>query len=158
MTKSLFYNIHQGNSLLDGLNIGGGGLGQSNFAVSPFQVSPSIDLSQILSNTNPMTHAFTKYNLGGADKVPGLFDKLGGLQGIGAGLQGLGALGSMFTGYKQYGLAKDQLKFQKEAFNKNFENQKKLTNARLEDRQRQRHAANPYMNARPEDYMAKHGV
>lgn len=73
-------------------------------------------------------------------------------------IQGAGALMNGYMGMKQYGLAKDQLAFTKEAFNKNFASQSKLTNARLEDRQRARVASNPgaYQSVGP--YMQKNGV
>lgn len=157
--------------MTNGYNFGGYGLQMDRGGLGLNPLSQGIGANFQLPQSNlfnmdylqdpTVANIFSKYGIGGAGGPQvdtSWFGKLGGMEGIGAGLQGLGALGSMFTGFKNYGLAKDQLKFQKQAFNKNFENQKKLTNARLEDRQRQRHAANPYMNARPEDYMAKHGV
>lgn len=91
----------------------------------------------------------------------GLFgiDGLTGMGALGLGMQGLGALGNLWGGMKQYGLARDSLNFQKDAFNKNFENQRKTINSQLEDRQRARVSASPGGGYAPVDeYMRKYGV
>lgn len=67
-------------------------------------------------------------------------------------------LGSAYMGMKQYGLAKEQLQFSKDSFNKNYEAQKSMTNASMEDRQRARIAANPGAYQSVGDYMAKNGI
>ena len=62
-----------------------------------------------------------------------------------------------YTGMKQLGIAEDSLAFQEEAFSKQFENQRKLTNSSLEWRQNQRNAYGS--SATPTDeYMKKYGV
>ena len=72
-----------------------------------------------------------------------------------------------YMGMKQYGLVKDQFNFQKNAWNKEFEVNKNLTNSRLEDRQNRRNAEAGNMAAwgwgasKPQDtasYMARYGV
>ena len=73
-------------------------------------------------------------------------------------LQGVSAAGNLYLGMKQYGLAKDQLAFQKTAFEKNFENQRKVTNGGLADRQTARVAANPSAYQSVGDYMKQYGV
>lgn len=66
-------------------------------------------------------------------------------------------LGNLYLALKNYGIAKDSLKFQKDAFNKNYTAQRNLINSSLEDRQRRRVQENP--NATPVDqYMAQYGV
>ena len=66
-------------------------------------------------------------------------------------------LGDLYLALKNYGIAKDTLKFQKDAFNKNYAAQRNLINSSLEDRQRRRVQENP--NATPVDqYMSKYGV
>ncbi|WQY99715.1 hypothetical protein [Klebsiella phage MY01] len=52
--------------------------------------------------------------------------------------QGLGALFQGWTGMQQLGLARDQLNFQKNAFNTNLRNQSQAYNTALEDRIRGR--------------------
>lgn len=74
------------------------------------------------------------------------------------GLAAGSALLNGFLGMRQYGLAKDQLAFQKEAFKTNLANQKKLVNARIEDRARARHAANPNAYEDPTSYVARNRV
>ena len=85
---------------------------------------------------------------------------LGNMSPFQAGVSGLGALSSAFgafNGYKQTKLAKQQLAFQKDAFNKQWNAQRNLTNSHLEDRQKQRVARDP--NAMSvTDYMNKYGI
>ena len=82
-------------------------------------------------------------------KTPGMLD-----YGIGA----LSGLGNLWMGMQNYGLAKDQLKFQKDAYNKNYAAQAKTTNANLEDRQAARVASNPTAYQSVSDYMAKNRI
>ena len=70
----------------------------------------------------------------------------------------LQGLGSAYMGMKQYGLMKDQLQFSKDAFNKNYAAQAKMTNASLEDRQRARVASNPGAYQSVGDYMAQNRI
>ena len=64
---------------------------------------------------------------------------------------------SGWLGMQQLNLAKDNLSFQKDAFSKQFENQRTLTNAELSDRQNARVAATPGTMS-TEEYMKAHGV
>lgn len=83
-------------------------------------------------------------------------EKMGGWGGmaLGAASAGLNA----YLGMKQYGLAKDQFNFQKESWQKEYDAQKGLTNASLEDRQRRRVAENPSLAQDTASYMSKYGV
>ena len=73
---------------------------------------------------------------------------LGGIQ------TGLGA----YMGFKQLGAAKDQLNFQKESFNKNYEASKQTTNTQLADRQKRRYAENPDHYKSEGEYMKTNGI
>lgn len=77
---------------------------------------------------------------------------------LGPALQGIGALGSLYMGMKQYGLAKDTLAANKAQFERNFDAQRQTTNAALEDRQRARVASNPGAYQSVGDYMNQNGV
>lgn len=77
---------------------------------------------------------------------------------LGPALQGIGALGSLYLGMKQYGLAKETLANNKAQFERNFEAQKTTTNASLEDRQRARVASNAGAYQSVGDYMNQNGV
>ena len=91
----------------------------------------------------------------------GYKDPASGTQVNGWGSAALGllqGLGSAYMGMKQYGLAKDQLQFSKDAFNKNYAAQAKMTNASLMDRQRARVASNPGAYQSVGDYMAQNGI
>lgn len=70
-----------------------------------------------------------------------------------------------YFGMKNYGLAKDQLRLAKDSFNfnkdlslTNLDNQARMVNAELEDRQRARNIANPNQAEDTASYMAKYGV
>lgn len=76
----------------------------------------------------------------------------------GLALGGAQALGSLYMGMKQYGLAKDTLAANKAQFERNFEAQKNTTNAALEDRQRARVASNAGAYQSVGDYMNQNGV
>lgn len=79
--------------------------------------------------------------------------------GWGSAALGLGqGLASAYMGMQQYGLAKDQLAFQKNAFNKNYAAQRQSTNTALEDRQRARVASNAGAYQSVGDYMKQNGV
>lgn len=83
-----------------------------------------------------------------------------GTQYQGWGGLALGAangLANLWLGMQNYGLAKKQLNFQKDAFNKNYTAQRNLTNSSLEDRQRRRNLENPGSTPVAE-YMAKYGL
>lgn len=116
----------------------------------------------MLQNLMPMN------NMGaGAAGGPGFMQNMMGYRGAdgtqfnGWGGMALGAasgLMSGFLGMKQLGLAKDQLAQGKKQFDINFGAQKKLTNSRLEDRQRARIASNPSAYQSVGDYMNKNGI
>ena len=79
--------------------------------------------------------------------------------GWGPALFGMGK--SIFDGWmglQQLDLAKDNLDFQKDAFSKQFENQRTLTNSELRDRQAARVASNPTAYQSVDDYMKANGV
>lgn len=87
-----------------------------------------------------------------------------GLGKMSLGEQGsmvLGAVGSALNAYNAYKankLAQDQFNFQKQAWQANFNNQRKMTNSQLEDRQKARVANNPIQNESVDSYMRKYGV
>lgn len=76
----------------------------------------------------------------------------------GTALGALQGLGSAYLGMKQYGLAKDKFEESKRQFELNYGAQKKLTNSRLEDRQRARVASNPGAYESVGSYMNKNGL
>lgn len=76
----------------------------------------------------------------------------------GLALGGAQALGSLYMGMKQYGLAKETLANNKAQFERNFAAQRQTTNAALEDRQRARVASNPGAYQSVGDYMNQNEV
>lgn len=102
--------------------------------------------------------SYTPNGAGGWDvtkNLPG-FDKFN------AGLQTLGSALSAFNGYKQTKLAKEQLNFQKDSFNKQYQAQRGLVNSQMSDRQARReqeavaNRSGPVMSR--DEYMDKYGV
>ena len=84
-----------------------------------------------------------------------------GSAGMGWGMPLLNMGSSLLNGYlgfKQLGLAEDNLNFQKDAFSKQFENQRTLTNSELRDRQAARVASNPTAYQSVDDYMKANAV
>lgn len=77
-------------------------------------------------------------------------------------LSGLGSLASGWAALGQYGVAKDSLEMQKDAFNKNYVAQGRLTNAQLADQQtRNLGNMSPERQAQAltaDDYVKKYGV
>ncbi len=80
----------------------------------------------------------------------------GGYLGAGVGL--VQGLGSAYMGLKQYGLAKEQLAFQKSAYNKNYAAQRQSTNTGLQDRQAARVASNSGAYESVGSYMDKNRI
>lgn len=95
------------------------------------------------------------------DRLIGYRDPVNNTQTAGWGglaLTGLSTIGNAWMGMKQYDLMKDQLAFQKDAFNKNYANQTQMINTQLEDRQRARVGANPNAYESVASYMDKNRV
>lgn len=110
---------------------------------------------------------FSQGPVAGSTANPGFLDGMMGWTGSdgvehnGWGSAALGAGQGLLSGYlgmKQYGLAKEQLEEGKRQFNQNYNTQRKLTNTRLEDRQKARVASNPGAYQSVGDYMKKHEV
>jgi hypothetical protein len=80
-------------------------------------------------------------------------------QGWGGTALGVGqGIANLYMGMKQYGLAKDQLAFSKDQFNKNYAAQQKTINAQMQDRQAARVASNPGAYQSVGDYMKQNGI
>lgn len=77
---------------------------------------------------------------------------------IGSGLQGISGLMGAWNGMKQLDLAEDQFAFQKNAYNKNYDNQVKTVNTELADRQKRRLSADPNSWESVKSYMAQNGL
>lgn len=139
-----------------------------NYSGTGYQ--PTFDLSQYVAPTNftPMPSSVApmpelpRSNIGSSInnwmKDSGFLGSrdANGMQTQGWGGLALGAAQGLmngFLGMKQYGLAKKQFNFQKDAWNQNMANQKKTINTQMEDRQRARVAANPTAYQSVGDYM-----
>lgn len=81
---------------------------------------------------------------------------LGNGNNLGTVVQGLGSLTQAYLGFKQLSMAKDQLKFSKESWGKNFANSQKTYNTSLEDRINGRTSAYAGKDSDVQSYLAKH--
>lgn len=75
---------------------------------------------------------------------------------VNAGIGLLGTVGGLYNGWNTNKLMKDQLNFQKQAFNKQYQASVNQYNTSLEDRQRARVASNPNAYQSVSDYMNQH--
>lgn len=125
-------------------------------------MSPSLDgLSTGFSNS---ANTFNNTQLGTSGSGSFLDSILGGsgdMSGLQMGQLGLGGVNSLLQGYlgfQNLGLAKKQYQSQLDQFNKQWDANKKLTNASLADRQAARVASNPNAYQSVDDYMKKYGI
>ena len=95
---------------------------------------------------------------GAATPTGGFMSSIGGLQGLGTIAQGLASLGQIFTAMQGVKLAREQLSFQKDAFNTNMRNQTQSYNTALNDRIRARAAAEGQTSAQVDSYLKKHSL
>jgi hypothetical protein len=78
------------------------------------------------------------------------------LDGLGSIMKGIGSVGEMYAALKSIGVAKDNLKFQKESYNTNLGNQTKTYNTNLEDKIASRYAYEGKSSADVDAYVEKH--
>lgn len=102
-------------------------------------------------NTSTDSGSFLDSILGGTGDMSGL--QMGQL-----GLGGVTSLLNGYLGFQNLGLAKKQYQSQLDQFNKQWDANKKLTNASLADRQAARVASNPNAYQSVDDYMKKYGI
>ena len=118
--------------------------------------SPTADLATGGPNTVSQGGFFSKF--AGALTGGKNLDGTETASAVGTGIQAVTGLASIYLGLKQFGLAKDSFKESKRQFNLNFDTQAKLTNSRLEDRQRARVASNPGAYVPVDTYLEKNRV
>lgn len=128
-------------------------------ALSFGQPRPGSFLSSLQTSNDPFSYQGTNGELPNGVTPPAAQGAgwKGWLQdgnNLGTVVQGLGALTNAYLGFKQLSMAKDNLRFQKDAFAKNFANSQQTYNTSLEDRIRGR-SSNPN-EADVQAYLAKH--
>ena len=121
-------------------------------------VSGQYDMSSILGKANAninsndpsfLAKAFSGYQNSNGDQVnPWAPQALNAISG----------LGQSWLGMQQLGLAKEQFAFQKDSFQKQYDNQTTLTNASQRDRQSARVAAAPGAYQSVGEYMQQNKV
>lgn len=126
-------------------------------------MSPSLDsLGTGFTNS---ANTFNNTSLTGSGSSGSLLDSIlggtGDMSGLQMGQLGLGGVTSLLNGYlgfQNLSLAKKQYQSQLDQFNKQWDANKKLTNASLADRQAARVASNPNAYQSVDDYMKKYGI
>lgn len=101
--------------------------------------------------------------LGGVPKTgqiggQGMFNKIGGLEGLSSIMGGVGDLAGAYAAIKGLGIAKDQLKFSKEFANKNLANQTQSYNTALDGKMKAQYAYEGKGASDVEQYLAKHSL
>ena len=148
----------------------GYGLGTSNTNMGSFSSSnPSLPTSLDLNSMTMSDRAFVPNGVStaglssfdsGAPAPQTFMQKAGAWASNGNNLQGaaaaLGALTQAWMGYQGLKTARDQIAFQKKTWQKNFENQTKTYNTRLEDRIRGRTADYSNKENDVQSYLNKH--
>lgn len=135
---------------MPGAGPGGGGLGETytpNFNFVP-QPNSAYNSPSLITGT-PGTDTSGSGGWGDLFQSGGGFDQV--LGGLNTGV-------NAYLGFQQLQMAKDQLNFTKKAFNKNYASQKRLTNAKLRDRQKIRYHERPDLYQSPDQYMKQNGV
>ena len=136
-----------------GLNINGAGLAGSVFDLNPTQLN-GLNTAGAAAATGP---SFAQSMMGWKDPKTG--NTHGGWGPVALNLAS--SAGSMYLGLKNLGVAKDTLKFQKNAFSKQFDAQRQTINTHLADRQRARLSAasgDTSHTLSVEDYMRQNAV
>lgn len=78
---------------------------------------------------------------------------LGNTDNLNAAINGIGALTGAYLGFQNLRLAKDNLRFQKDAWAKNYANQAQSYNTSLEDRTRARYSARETDESKIQEYL-----
>lgn len=127
-----------------------------------FKFGDALNMDKWATNTaGGLSDTYAGPNLGEAGALGGLAtdfrnssfkDQASAVTGLATA--GIGA----YNAYNTTKMAKDQFDFQKQAWNKNYETNKNLTNASLSDRQAARVASNPSAYQSVDSYMKKYGV
>lgn len=108
-------------------------------------------LNKFTSNAYNNAQVTTNQIGNGINKLP-LHDKLNNTMGLVSNFM------NAYNSYQANKLAKQQLDFNKHAWNKNWEAQKGLTNSRLADRQQRRFNESGGTGMTVNEYMNKYGV
>lgn len=126
-------------------------------------VAPSLDSMStgFTSSANSFNAAPINTPTGSGSFLDSILGGMGDMSGLQMGQLGLGGVNSLLQGYlgfQNLGLAKKQYQSQLDQFNKQWDANKKLTNASLADRQAARVASNPNAYQSVDDYMKKYGI
>lgn len=94
--------------------------------------------SMATGNSIPYAPKYGGFGGSGQTGMENMWDKIGGMQGLNQGISAFSNLAGIYAGFKSLGLAKDQFKFAKSSFNKNFNASAQAYNNQLEERWEQK--------------------
>jgi hypothetical protein len=97
--------------------------------------------------------ANTASKTGGTAGPQGLWNRMGGLDGMGRIFDGIGNIGRLYAAIQGVKLGKQQLSFARDAFNTNTANQTQTYNTSLEDRIRARYNTEGRSSTEADGYL-----
>ena len=144
------------NNSPDGLSMGmptvnpGAAIAGLNTQQTPGLTTPSVTTPVVNAPTVPGTTGG-----GAAPQAPGFFSQYGPAQ---FALGAIQTLGSLWNSFQQNKMAKESMKFQKEAFATNLANQEQSYNTALEDRINARYVTEGKSQAEADAYIQKNSL
>lgn len=152
LSGEMAYQMPNGTGLMSDQALGAG------FSLPSWQTNVASPAGSYFGQMTPELPS----TLGSAVSGGSMWDNFLGKPGQqGWGSLALGAASGLmngFMGMKQLSLGKKTLEQNRRQFDLNFAAQQKMTNSRLEDRQRARNAGTPGFHMSTEDYMKKYGI
>lgn len=142
-----------GSATTNGANLGSWATGVQQAVSSPM---PSAPAGGAMPNVN--VAAPTVPGAGGevgAQQGSGWFGEGGKLNTVIGGVQ---VLGSLWNSFQQHKMAKEQMKFAREQWDTNVQNQTQTYNTALEDRIRARHFTEGRGGGETDQYLKKHSL
>lgn len=161
---SLTFNNQGG--LGSGIVSFGSGQGVSGGITPPSPGAPIVPAIAMPSATNRMGFGqssisdslkFDGMNTG-AGAGGGFLSGIGGVEGLGTIMQGIGTLGQVWSSMQAIRMAREQLNFQKQAYETNLANQTQSYNTALEDRIRARYFTEGRGTDAVDSYLAEHSL
>lgn len=162
MTYTLFNQNQMGSGIVNfgsGQGVAGGVAPPSpGTPVVPAIAMPGASQRTGIGNNNLSAALnFTAPNTG-ANNRGGFLGGIGGIEGLGTIMQGIGSLGQIWSSLQAVRLAREQLNFQREAYQTNLANQTQSYNTALEDRIRSRYFTEGRGAEAVESYLAEHSL
>lgn len=160
------YNFNNNNGQIgSGIVNFGSGQGMSGGITPPSPGMPIVPASVMsgttgqLSMGNSNLSAALNFNApNAAGGQSGFLSGIGGIEGLGTIMQGIGTVGQIWSSLQAVRMAREQLNFQREAYQTNLANQTQSYNTALEDRIRSRYFTEGRGSDAVDSYLAEHSL